>query len=190
MKTLETFTANPNAVYMLPPEPIDENEKINLSQETVIFSSVCPFNFAVAIKIISFPTTGHSKGRVILPRSPDIRIESGKLVRFSGENEFSLKIGGLQYKAVIFSSVCPFIFVAVVMIFCSFPTTGHSKGRVILPYPVIFFQCAINKFSAASCGGIKASFGLNQIFGQYQFFKTQPRRGTVLPLQRTAENIA
>ena len=40
------------------PEPIDENEKINLSQE-------------------------------ILPRSPDIRIESGKLVRFSGENEFS-----------------------------------------------------------------------------------------------------
>ena len=69
------------------------------------------------------------------------------------------------------SSVCPFIFVAVAMIFCSFPTTGHSKGRVILPYPVIFFQCAINKFSAASCGGIKASFGLNQIFGQYQFFK-------------------
>ena len=33
MKKLETFTVNPNAVYMLPPEPIDENEKINISQE-------------------------------------------------------------------------------------------------------------------------------------------------------------
>ncbi len=67
MKKLETFTVNPNAVYMLPPEPIDENEKIHLSQE-------------------------------ILPRSPDIRIESRKLVRFSGENEFSLKIGGTTYE--------------------------------------------------------------------------------------------
>ena len=67
MKKLETFTVNPNAVYMLPPEPIDENEKINLSQE-------------------------------ILPRCPDIRIESGKLVRFSGENEFSLIIGGTTYE--------------------------------------------------------------------------------------------
>ena len=75
------------------------------------------------------------------------------------------------YKAVIFSSVCPFIFVAVVMIFCSFPTTGHSKGKIILLYPVIFFQCAINKLSAASCGGIKPFFGLNRIFGQYQLFK-------------------
>lgn len=63
MKKLETFTASPNAVYMLPHKPIDENEKIHLSQE-------------------------------VLPRCPDIRIESGKLVRFSGENEFSLKIGG------------------------------------------------------------------------------------------------
>ena len=67
MKKLETFTASPNAVYMLPPEPIDENEKINLSQE-------------------------------VLPRCPDIRIESGKLVRFSGENEFSLIIGGTTYE--------------------------------------------------------------------------------------------
>ena len=67
MKKLETFTVNPNAVYMLPHEPIDENEAINLSQE-------------------------------VLPRSPDIRIESGKLVRFSGENEFSLKIGGTTYE--------------------------------------------------------------------------------------------
>ena len=67
MKKLETFTVNPNAVYMLPHEPIDENEKINLSQE-------------------------------VLPRCPEIRIESGKLVRFSGENEFSLKIGGTTYK--------------------------------------------------------------------------------------------
>lgn len=67
MNKLETFTASPNAVYMLPPEPIDENEKINLSQE-------------------------------ILPRCTEIRIESGKLVRFSGENEFSLKIGGTTYE--------------------------------------------------------------------------------------------
>ena len=67
MKKLETFTASPNAVYMLPPEPVDKNEKINLSQE-------------------------------ILPHSPDIRIETGKLVRFSGENEFSLKIGGTTYE--------------------------------------------------------------------------------------------
>ena len=67
MKKLETFATNPNAVYMLPHEPIDENEKINLSQQ-------------------------------ILPRSPDTRIESGKLVRFSGENEFSLKIGGTTYE--------------------------------------------------------------------------------------------
>ena len=67
MKKLETFTASPNVVYMLPHEPIDENEKTNLSQE-------------------------------ILPRSPDIRIESGKLVRFSGENEFSLIIGGTTYE--------------------------------------------------------------------------------------------
>lgn len=67
MKKLETFTVNPNAVYMLPHEPIDENEKINLSQE-------------------------------VLPRCPEIRIESGKLVRFSGENEFSLKIGGTTYE--------------------------------------------------------------------------------------------
>lgn len=67
MKKLETFTVNPNVIYTLPPEPIDENETINLSQE-------------------------------ILPRCPDIRIDSGRLVRFSGENEFSLKIGGTTYE--------------------------------------------------------------------------------------------
>lgn len=67
MKKLENYTVNPNVIYVLPPEPIDENEKINLSQQ-------------------------------ILPRSPDTRIESGKLVRFSGENEFSLKIGGTTYE--------------------------------------------------------------------------------------------
>ena len=67
MKKLENFTVNPNEIYMLPHEPIDENEKINLSQQ-------------------------------ILIRSPDTRIESGKLVRFSGENEFSLKIGGTTYE--------------------------------------------------------------------------------------------
>ena len=73
MKKLETFTASPNTVYMLPHEPIDENEKINLSQE-------------------------------VLPRCPEIRIESGKLVRFSGENEFSLKIGGTTYKSTPISA--------------------------------------------------------------------------------------
>lgn len=67
MKKSETFTASPNAVYMLPHEPIDENEKINLLQE-------------------------------VLPLCPKIRIESGKLVRFSGEKEFSLKIGGTTYE--------------------------------------------------------------------------------------------
>ncbi|MEY8336185.1 transposon-encoded TnpW family protein [Lachnospiraceae bacterium 47-T17] len=67
MKKPENFTVNPNVIYVLPPEPIDENETINLSQQ-------------------------------ILPRSPDIRIESGKLVRFNGENEFSLKIGGTTYE--------------------------------------------------------------------------------------------
>lgn len=67
MKKLKTFTANTNVIYMLPPEPIDESETINLPLE-------------------------------ILPRCPDTRIESGKLVRFSGENEFSLKIGGTTYE--------------------------------------------------------------------------------------------
>lgn len=67
MKKLENFTVNPNVIYALPPEPIDEHEKINLSQE-------------------------------VLPRCPDIRIDNGKLVRFSGENEFSLKIGGTTYE--------------------------------------------------------------------------------------------
>ena len=73
MKTLETFTANPNAVYMLPPEPIDENEKINLSQE-------------------------------VLPRSPEIRIENRKLVRFSGENEFSLKLAARPTRSIPISA--------------------------------------------------------------------------------------
>lgn len=36
--------------------------------------------------------------QALTPRCPDIRIESGKLVRFSGENEFSLKIGGTTYE--------------------------------------------------------------------------------------------
>ncbi len=40
MKKLETFTVNPNTVYMLPPEPIDENEKINLSQEILPHSPI------------------------------------------------------------------------------------------------------------------------------------------------------
>ena len=73
MKKLETFTASPNAVYMLPPEPIDENEKINLSQE-------------------------------VLPRSPEIRIENRKLVRFSGENEFSLKLAARPTKSIPISA--------------------------------------------------------------------------------------
>ena len=67
MKKLETFTANTNVIYMLPPEPIDESETFNLPQK-------------------------------ILPRCPDTRIEIEKLVCFSGENEFSLKIGGTTYE--------------------------------------------------------------------------------------------
>ena len=58
---------NPNVIWMFPPEPIDEDEPVNLAQ-------------------------------ALTPRSPDIRIESEKLVRFSGENEFSLKIGGTTYE--------------------------------------------------------------------------------------------
>lgn len=34
----------------------------------------------------------------ILPRCPDIHVDSGRLVRFCGENEFSLKIGGTTYE--------------------------------------------------------------------------------------------
>lgn len=63
MKKIDDFTVNPNVLWMLPPEPMDENEPVNLT-----------------------------------PRCPDVRIESGRLVRFSGENEFSLKIGGTTYE--------------------------------------------------------------------------------------------
>lgn len=35
--------------------------------------------------------------QTLLPRNTDLRIESGKLVCFRGENEFSLKIGGTTY---------------------------------------------------------------------------------------------
>lgn len=66
MKMIDEFTVNPNVIWTLPSELIDENEPIDLSQ-------------------------------AITPHCPDIRIESGKLVRFSGENEFSLKIGGTTY---------------------------------------------------------------------------------------------
>lgn len=66
MKRIDNFTVNQNVIWMLPPEPIDENEPANLPQ-------------------------------TLLPRCPDLRIESGKLVRFSGENEFSMKIGGTTY---------------------------------------------------------------------------------------------
>lgn len=58
---------NPNVIWMLPPEPIDENEPVNLEQ-------------------------------AVTPRCPNVRIENGKLMRFSGENEFSLKIGGTTYE--------------------------------------------------------------------------------------------
>lgn len=66
MKRIDNFTVNQNVIWMLPPEPIDENEPVSLPQ-------------------------------ALLPRCPDLRIESGKLVRFSGENEFSMKIGGTTY---------------------------------------------------------------------------------------------
>ena len=52
---------------MLPPEPMDENEPVDLPL-------------------------------ALTPRCPDLRIESGTLVRFSGENEFSVKIGGTTYE--------------------------------------------------------------------------------------------
>lgn len=67
MKKTADFMLNPNVIWMLPPEPMDENEPINLAQ-------------------------------ALTPRCPDVRIESGKRVRFSGENEFSLKIGGTTYE--------------------------------------------------------------------------------------------
>lgn len=67
MKKIDDFMLNPNVIWMLPPEPMDENESINLSQ-------------------------------AVTPRCPDVRIESGKLVRFSGENDFSMKIGGTTYE--------------------------------------------------------------------------------------------
>lgn len=35
--------------------------------------------------------------QALLPLNPDLRIESGQLVCFRGENEFSLKIGGTTY---------------------------------------------------------------------------------------------
>ena len=67
MKKIDDFTVNPNVIWMLPPEPMDENEPVNLAQ-------------------------------ALLPRCPNLRMESGKLVRFSGENEFSVKIGGTTYE--------------------------------------------------------------------------------------------
>ncbi len=67
MKKIDGFTVNPNVIWMLPPEPMDENEPVSLKQ-------------------------------ALMPRCPDVRIESGRLVRFSGENEFSLKIGGTNYE--------------------------------------------------------------------------------------------
>lgn len=66
MKMIDEFMVNPNVIWMLPPDPIDESKPVDLSQE-------------------------------ILSHCPDIRIDSRRLVRFSGENEFSLKIGGTTY---------------------------------------------------------------------------------------------
>lgn len=66
MKKIDDFTLNPNVIWMPPPEPIDDNEPVNLAQ-------------------------------ALTPRCPDVRIDSGKLVRVSGENEFSLKSGGTTY---------------------------------------------------------------------------------------------
>lgn len=63
---INEFKVNPNVIWMLPPEPMDENGLADFSQ-------------------------------TLLPRNPDLRIESGQLVCFRGENEFSLKIGGTTY---------------------------------------------------------------------------------------------
>ena len=66
MKMINEFKVNPNVIWMIPPEPIDENELDYFSQ-------------------------------TLLPHNTDLRIESGRLVCFRGENEFSLKIGGTTY---------------------------------------------------------------------------------------------
>lgn len=63
---IDEFIANPNVIWMLLPDPIDESKPVDLSQ-------------------------------ALLPLNPDLRIESGQLVCFRGENEFSLKIGGTTY---------------------------------------------------------------------------------------------
>ena len=67
MKKIDNFAVNPNVIWMLPPEPMDENEPVDLPL-------------------------------ALTPRCPDLRIESGTLVRFSGEHEFSVKIGGTTYE--------------------------------------------------------------------------------------------
>lgn len=67
MKKTDNFTVNPNVIWMLSPEPMDENEPVSLPQ-------------------------------TLFPCCPEVDIKSGKLVRFSGENEFSLKIGGTTYE--------------------------------------------------------------------------------------------
>lgn len=73
MKKTEDFIINPNVIWMFPPEPMDENESINLSQ-------------------------------AVTPHCSNARIESGELVRFSGENEFSMKIGGTTYEVSTYFS--------------------------------------------------------------------------------------
>lgn len=73
MKKINDFMFNLDVIWMFPPEPMDENENINLSQ-------------------------------AVTPRCSDTRIESGKLVRFSGENEFSMKIGGTTYEVSTYFS--------------------------------------------------------------------------------------
>lgn len=57
MKKIADFMLNPNVIWMLPPEPMDENEPVNLAQ-------------------------------ALTPRCPDIRVESGKLVRFRRKRIF------------------------------------------------------------------------------------------------------
>lgn len=62
MKANDSFTLNPNVIWMLPPKPVEEDVSESLPCEN---SDAC--------------------------------IESGELVCFRGEDEFSLKIGGTTY---------------------------------------------------------------------------------------------
>jgi hypothetical protein len=56
------------------------------------------------------------------------------------------------------SSFCPLVLFAVAIVKCSFPATGHSKGKCILLCPVAFFDYAvISTFAKAAGHGTAAA---------------------------------